>query len=76
MCKHDVDRVDPGLEPFNPRKENSLPRSRPGHINTSNSSPLVDLETMTYSFYLVASQDNAKLLASQDDARLVVNEAF
>lgn len=76
VCRHDVDKIDYGLVPFTPRKEENVPWARVGHYNTDNASPLVDLETMTYQFYLAASQDNAILMASQDDAWIVVNEAI
>lgn len=74
VCNHDNDAIDPGLIPFTPRREQSLPWSRTGHVNTDNGSPLVDLETMTYEYFLAASQDNAILMASQDDAWLIASE--
>lgn len=74
VCRHDVDEIDSGLIPYTPRREQNVPWARIGHTNTDNASPLVDLESMTYQYYLAASQDNAILMASQDDAWLVVNE--
>jgi len=76
VCSHDVDRIDYGLVPYTPRKEANVDFVRINHVNTDNASPLVDLESMTYRYYLAASQDNAILMASQDDAWLVVNEAI
>lgn len=73
VCKHDVDDIDPGLIPFIPRKEKLVNTVRLNHQNTDNSSPIVDLESMTYQFYLAASQDNAILMSSQDDYWLQVN---
>lgn len=72
VCEHDVDKVDYGLLPFTPRKESNVDFVRINHTDTDNASPLVDLESMTYQYYLSASE--AILMASQDDAWLVVNE--
>ncbi len=74
VCHHDVDEVDYGLMPFTPRKEQNINFFRINHTNTDNAAPLVDLETMTYTYYLAASQDNAILMASQDDAWLQISE--
>ncbi len=74
VCKHDVDKIDYGLVPYTSRKEKNVKFVRIGHTNTDNSSPLVDLETMTYTYYLAASQDNAILTTSQDDDWVVVSE--
>ena len=76
VCRHDVDRVDLGLLPFSPRREKNLPWARTGHTNTDNGSPIVDLESMTYQWYLAASQDNAILMTSQDDAWIIAQEPF
>lgn len=74
VCNHDVDKIDYGLIPYKPRRETNVPWARIGDTNTDNSAPLVDLESMTYEFYLASSQDNEILMSSQDDAWLVVNE--
>ena len=74
VCNHDVDKTDYGLVPYNPRKEQNVKYVRISHTNTDNASPLVNLETMRYQYYLAASQDNVVLMASQDDAWLTVEE--
>ncbi len=75
VCRHDVDAIDPGLVPFLPRKEQNIPWARPGHIDTTDGSPMVDLETMSITFYLAASQDNTILTPSQDENDwLIVSE--
>lgn len=74
VCQHDVDAIDYGLVPFTPRKEQNISFVRINHTNTDNAAPMVDTETMTYQYYLAASQDNAILMASQDDAYLTVHE--
>lgn len=73
VCHNDIDKIDSGLVPFKPRKESSLPWSRSGFTDTDNGAPIVDTETMTYQYYLAASQDNAILTTSQDDAWLTIS---
>ncbi len=74
VCRHDVDAIDYGTVPFTPRREQNVHTVRINHTNTDNSAPIVDPETMTYTYYLAASQDNAILMASQDDAWLIIGE--
>lgn len=73
VCHHDADTIDPGLLPFRPPIEKSLPWVRINHTDTTDGSPLVDPETMTLIYYLAASQDNAILTTSQDDAWINVS---
>lgn len=73
VCRHDVDREDPGLKPFIPRIEQAVTVTRINHTNTDDAAPLLDLESMTLQYYLAASQDNAILMSSQDDALLTVS---
>lgn len=73
-CKHDVDATDYGIIPFAPRRERNVSFLRINHTNTESSSPIVDPESMTYQYYLAASQDGAILMASQDDALLYIGE--
>ena len=74
VCNHDVDKIDYGLMPFTPRRETNVSFIRPGHTDTSNGSSMVDLESMSYLYYLSSSQDDYILMASQDDAWLQVSE--
>lgn len=71
VCKHDVDAVDPKLIPYRFGREQNIPWARVGDNDTTDGSPTVDPETMTYNYYLAASQDDAILMASQDDAWLL-----
>ncbi len=73
VCRHDVDKIDAGLIPFTPRVESNVSFVRTNHTDTTDGSPLVDLEEMAYIYYLAASQDNAIILASQDDAFITVS---
>lgn len=68
VCPYDVDKEDAGLIPFTPRKEQNVPYVRINHTNTENAAPIVNVETMTYQWYLASSQDVAIILSSQDDA--------
>ena len=74
VCRHDVDRIDEGLKPFTPRREQNVQQVRVAHTNTDNAAPLIDLEAMAYQWFLASSQDNAILMSSQDDAWLIVSE--
>lgn len=74
VCKHDTDRIDPGLIPFLPRREKSVPYIRINHTDITDGSPEVDYESMTYSLFLVTSQDNAFIASSQDEAKLIISE--
>ncbi len=76
VCKHDVDKIDYGLIPYTPRKENIVPYVRINHTDTSDGSPFVDLEEMTLIYYLSSSQDNIILTTSQDDSWITVNQPF
>lgn len=67
VCHQDADKIDAGLVPYNIKKENSIQNIRVNHTNTTISSPYMDLEEMAYSYYLVASQDNAILQPSQNE---------
>ena len=72
VCKFDADKIDPGLVPFKFPIEKNVTWTRINHTNESNGSPIVDLETMSYEFYLAASQDNAILTPSQNTNELLV----
>lgn len=74
VCRHDVDKIDPGLQPFIPRKERLVSFVRTNHTDTTDGAPLVDLETMALIYYLTTSQSNEILMSSQDDNLLTVNE--
>lgn len=74
VCPYDVDKIDYGLVPYSPRKEQLVPYIRVNHTNTDNASPLVDLEDMTYQWYLASSQDGAIIMSSQDDAWIISTE--
>lgn len=76
VCRHDVDNIDYGLMPFTPRKEQIAQNVRLNHTNTDNAAPMTDTESMSYIWYLAASQDNAILTASQDDSWLIASEPF
>ncbi len=77
VCKHDVDKVDYGLVPYTPRREQNVPTLRINHINTTIGSPYVDIESMTYSYFLASSQDNIILSPSQNlDEGLTVGVPF
>lgn len=71
VCNHDVDKIDYGLVPYLVKKEQNVPYVRVNHTNTDDGSPLVDLEDMTYQYYLASSQDGAIIVSSQDDAYIV-----
>lgn len=73
VCKHDVDAIDYGLVPFTPRREKLVNNIRVSHNNTDNSSPFIDLESMTYRYYLVASQNNARIMTSQNDNKIIIS---
>ncbi len=72
VCNHDVDTIEYSLIPFRTPTETNPSLVRVNHTNTDNSSPTVDLETMTFQYYLAASQDNAIITASQDDAWITI----
>jgi hypothetical protein len=71
VCQHDRDDIDPGLIPYRIPVEKNVPYVRIDHTNTDDGAPQVDLETMTYIYYLASSQDNVILMSSQDDAWLI-----
>jgi hypothetical protein len=71
VCKYDVDKIDYGLVPYRVPVEKSPPSVRTNHTNTDDGSPTVDLESMTYNYYLASSQDGAIILSSQDDAIII-----
>jgi len=74
VCKQDADKIDPGLIPYNIPKEKLVSRVRINHTNTTDGSPLVDLESMSLSYNIIASQDGAYIVSSQDDARIIATE--
>lgn len=74
VCRHDVDKIDQGLNSFVPRVGQNPSVVRPNHTNTDSTTPDIDVEDMTYLYYLAASQDSAILMASQDDALLLAQE--
>ena len=77
VCKYDYDRVDPGLQPFTPRREQNVSIVRPGNTDTTIGSPYVDLESMAFVYFLASSQDNIILSPSQNlDEGLTVMEAL
>lgn len=77
VCRKDADKIDPGLVPFTPRKEQSIPFARVNHTNETLGSPYVDVESMSYMYYLCCSQDNVILSPSQNiDEGLTVMEPF
>lgn len=76
VCRQDADKVDPGLIPYSVKAEKNIPFTRTNHTNTDNASPLVDLESMAYQWYLASSQDGAIIVSSQDDAWIVSTEPF
>lgn len=71
VCRNDADCIDYGSVPFTPRKEQNITFVRTNHTNTDNAAPLIDLEDMTYQYYLTSSQDGALILSSQDDAYII-----
>lgn len=71
VCKHDNDKVDYGMVPYLSRKEQNVDFIRTNHTNTDNAAPLIDLESMTYQYYLTSSQDNVQIVSSQDDAYII-----
>lgn len=71
VCKYDTDQIDPGLIPYRIPVEKNIPWARINHSNTSNGSPLVDLENMSLQYYIVASQDGAYIVSSQDNDKIV-----
>ena len=75
VCKHDADKEDLGVKPYTPRVERSVPWARINHTDTTDSSPEVDLESMTYVYFLASSQDGAIITSSQDDLKIIVGEA-
>lgn len=74
VCRHDIDNIDYGLVPFTPRIEKTIPVTRINHTNTDDGTALIDLESMTYIYYLASSQDNAILMTSQDHAWITIGE--
>src|SRR5690349_18258993 len=66
VCKQDADRIDPGLIPFRYPTERPVTNVRVNHTDTTISSPFIDTESMSYMYWLVASQDNAVLTPSQE----------
>lgn len=74
VCSRDIDRVDPGLIPFTPKRETQPDVIRVSRNNTDNSAPLVDLELMAYTWFLADSQDGAIITSSQDGAYIVTTE--
>lgn len=71
VCRHDVDKIDYGLVPYLIKAEQNVPYVRVNHTNTDDGSPLVDLEDMTFQYYLASSQDGAIIVSSQDDAYII-----
>ena len=71
VCRHDVDKIDYGLVPFLSRKEQNVDFIRINHTNTDNAAPLIDVETMSYQYYLASSQYGAIIMSSQDDAWII-----
>lgn len=73
VCPYDVDKIDPGLIPFTPRKEKIVSNIRINHANTANSSPIFDYEVDTvenissYQYLMPSQYDNVVLTLSQDE---------
>ena len=74
VCNRDADRIDQGLIPYKTPTQERVRQVRINHTNTNSTSPFINTETMSYQYYLSASQDNAILMASQDGAWLIVEE--
>ena len=72
VCNHDVDAIDPGLIPYRIPIEKNVPWIRINHTDTTNSSPIVDLETMTITAFLASSQDEIVLTPSQTPSELFI----
>lgn len=71
VCPYDADKIDPGVIPYRTPSEQNVPWTRINHTNTDDGAPLVDLESMTYQYYLASSQDGAIIMSSQDDAWII-----
>jgi len=74
VCRHDRDKIDWGLMPYATRPERNVPYVRINHQDTTNGSPLLDLEDMTLQYGILCSQDSIPLTASQDNAWLQAGE--
>ncbi len=74
VCKYDVDKIDYGLVPYIIPLEKNIPWTRINHTDTTDGSPIVDLENMTLTYYLTSSQDNIQIVSSQDGAYITTGE--
>jgi len=72
VCKEDYDKTDYGTVPYKIPTEKNIPWTRLNNLDTTDSLPIVDPETMTTSFYLASSQDNIVLTPSQDPSELLI----
>jgi hypothetical protein len=71
VCKHDTDEIDPGLVPYPFNRERNVPFVRINNTDTDDGSPQIDMESMSYQYYLASSQDGAIIMSSQDDAWII-----
>ncbi len=72
VCKHDADAIDYSLVPhLSSRREQHVNTLRINHTDTYDASPVVNVETMTYDYYISSSQDDAMLTV--DDALLILS---
>lgn len=73
VCLRDADKLDYGLIPFSPRKEQNPRQIRINHTDVRNSSPIFDLENDTVENissyqYLATSQGTNEIIElSQDE---------
>lgn len=73
VCRHDQDRIDEGLKPSIPRKEQSVPWVRIIHTSTLDASPIFDYETDTvenissYQYLAPSQYDDTVLVLSQNE---------
>lgn len=73
VCAKDADKIDYGLVPYKVPVERPIPWTRINHTDTSDGSPIYDLEALTVeqisSFQFISlSQDNDQIITlSQDE---------
>lgn len=72
VCKQDADRIDYGTVPYKIPTEQNIPWARINHTDTTNSSPIVNMEDMALEYYLTSSQDDFILTPSQNTSELFV----
>ena len=73
VCPHDADRIDDGLKPFIPRREQNVPWLRINHTSVADSSPIFNYETDTvenissYQHLAPSQHTNVVLVLSQNE---------